>query len=286
MAPAVVVALLALAGLAATLLPRLGADPSRDVPAARSLSPKPMHVALPKPRTIVRDGTVYTVGLVAPMGAERVATAADEVKVFTDEEYDAKQPYCNAIQPSARVTHEDADSVTIAISDYARRPLPHRVGCYYYETEAPTLPKHYTTIAVHLAGPLGNRRLIDARTHEPIGLIPMPERPDPGYLPSGYVKSENESFAQSEDLIAIGEYRRGGDSIEIRFRSRTAWTLDGNIIGHATVHGAPATITNESYERCVSWSDPPGIVREVCSLSNAGFLPSSTLLKIADSLRY
>jgi hypothetical protein len=57
------------------------------------------------------------------------------------------------------------------------------------------------------------------------------------------------------------------------------------VLVRTSVGAAPAVVTQESYQRCVRWTDSTHLVREVCSLAPGGaYLGADVLLRIARSL--
>ena len=53
-----------------------------------------------------------------------------------------------------------------------------------------------------------------------------------------------------------------------------------------SVAGHPATISDNRYRRCLSWTQPAGLVHGVCSeTSNHVYLDANELIKIARSIK-
>ena len=57
----------------------------------------------------------------------------------------------------------------------------------------------------------------------------------------------------------------------------------GAVLSRDQVDGHEATVTEEDYQRCVSWTPRAGLVAEVCSLGSS-FLPAQELLRVARSV--
>ena len=78
----------------------------------------------------------------------------------------------------------------------------------------------------------------------------------------------------------------GASSPEISLRSATGWKQRGNLVGHTQIGDRTAVITDELYQRCLTWAGTWQLVHSVCSgPSVTDFLPSTELVKIASSLR-
>ena len=241
------------------------------------------RVALPMPRTITSHGTVYTVGEVAPNGAT-LGSSPTTVSVLLAQVSDPGDPTCATLSPTAQVVAQNSKAVYIASFAYQvpTTPTTGPTACAYVMPARSAKP--YVAQSLTLSQPLSNRTLIDIKTGEPIGILDPSQLRRPTHVPSGYTQTFDDGFGDA--LVAVDQYTSGTDGIEIRVQSRTVWGQDGKVVGHSSVDGHAATVADKSYERCVSWSDPPGLLREVCSLDpNGRYLSQSELLKVARSLR-
>jgi hypothetical protein len=142
----------------------------------------------------------------------------------------------------------------------------------------------YADLPVRLSRPLGSRTLFDADSGLAIGFVEDLAAPTPSYLPAGYTGGAVVPAGPGGAGPVVRQYDHGGDSIEIHARSATGWSAPDDVLATTTVAGHGATVFQESYQRCVSWSQDPGILLEVCSLTDGAELPSAELLKIARSL--
>lgn len=239
-------------------------------------------VPLPTPRVITRHGVRYQVSAVAPAVAMRDASNPDLVKVFVFQSEDASHPECSELSPLARVADQNANAVVVAAFAY-RKPSTGKVGCV--SIRSVNSPPAYAKLTLHLREPLGSRMLIDAKTGRVIAIAERQLPPTPSYMPTGYQQSLVEPFDASSDFLAIRQYHAGDRTLEIRLRSATAWAQDGTVVDKLDVAGHTATVTDQSYERCLTWSDSDNLIREVCSLATtSNYLSADQLLRIADSL--
>lgn len=272
---AAALAVLLIAGVVVTalLLSPAGNSPSGAVPAP---------VPLPTPRTISRQGVTYDVGPVRPVAAGRDPARPAVIELFVDRTSDPHQPICSQLRPSARVVSEDESSVHVATFAYRKPTKRKTYSCYEYST---TNHPPYAKLTVQLREPLGGRTLVDVTSGADIGMVVGMRPPTPGYVPAGYRLTFSRPAGIRSDFIAVRQYARGSESVEIRTRSATAWGQFGTVIDHADVAGHDATISDEKWERCVAWTTAPGVVQEVCSQnSDKAFLDEAVLLDIARSL--
>jgi hypothetical protein len=245
------------------------------------------NIPLPSPHTIVRNGVTYSVQLIVTEGAARDPADPRSVRVFAPRISDARHPVCATLAPSARVVSETTDSVTVATFGYQSSPRPTGIyECSYDRVGDESLNAGLT---LHLRSPLAARKVVDARSGEVVGLIDRDDLPTPSYVPAGYKAAYVQRFDPPADLEAIRQYRRGKDiftspMIQIMVLSQTQWTQPSAALGKADINGHAATITETRWSRCVTWTDPPGIVRNVCSSARHAQLALDELLRLARSL--
>lgn len=139
---------------------------------------------------------------------------------------------------------------------------------------------------LRLAAPLGSRTVIDVKTGEPVGIATGQLPPAPSYLPSGYRQDLVNPLSAATGFYAVRQYQRGTNALEIRLRSAPGWTPAGSVIKRVDIDGHAAVVSDESYERCVSWSDDQHLLREVCSEPgpHGRPLPVGDLDRVARSL--
>lgn len=238
---------------------------------------------LPTPHSITRGGVSYEVGLTSPAGASTNANDPQSVTVYALDIEHPEDPNCSWIDPQARVAAETPDEVRIATFHYSvRRDADDGVQMCGYGTDGST--SGYSAMELHLDSPLGERRLIDEMSGEVIGVLDPHYVPSPAYVPAGYRQAALMHFTPEHGFVALRQFhdRRNGSSLEIRVRSSTAWSRSGKVLSRDRISDADATVTEEDYQRCVSWSPRVGLVAEVCSLTV--FLAPLELLRIAKSI--
>jgi hypothetical protein len=149
-----------------------------------------------------------------------------------------------------------------------------------------TLNNLYRAIRLRLREPAGGQQIVDAATGTAVGVLGSDQPGTPSYVPDRYAAGPDDSLLRGFDPVPTRRYTHGDDSIEIRACSATSWTRNGTVTGHGLVGEQRAVITDESYERCLSWQQPVGVVHEVCSVpGHHRFLSPAELLRMADSLR-
>ena len=268
---AVAAVVLVVAGVAAFVTVRLTHDTT--APAA--------GVAYPKPHTITRNGTTFTVGETSPIGITRDAAAPDVVDVYVFDRYVAGQPQCSRFSPSVRVLRQTATAVRLVTFDYSTTPIDQQVGCAYSGVGSQAAG---TLFRVHLDAPLASRRIVDVRTGRPLALIVKAAAPTPGFVPAGYRQADAQGFDPPQSFAAERSYRKGSAMLFLQFTEAADSAPLGSVTGHRTVHGRPATVSAEGPIRCLAWSEPTGLGSQVCSQANGGPLPVTVLLRVADSL--
>lgn len=243
-------------------------------------------VPLPTPSSITRNAVAYHIALTSPVGATVDSSDPQALTVYAFDIEQPNRPECSAIDPQVRVVSETAEAVQIATFHYSA-PAPDTTESTVCEVlSASGDPSSiYKALTVHLDDGLGARRLIDENSGKEIGVLDRHYAPTPAYVPPGYEQTFRTHYTPKGDFIALSQYqsRSRGSSVMIRVRSQTAWTQLGEVTGHAQVADADATITEDDYQRCVSWSPRGGLVAEVCSDLDT-FLSPEELLRIANSL--
>jgi hypothetical protein len=240
--------------------------------------------SLPTPRSITRGGVTYKVGPTSPAGATLDPSDPRVLTLYAMDVEAPHQPECSWLDPQARIVEESSDVVRIATFHYS---LPIDDGeetiCSFTISGADAASQ-YDAMTLRLRDALGERRLIDERSGEDIGLLDPKYTPTPTYLPAGYQRSMVSHFTPQDSFVALGQYshRPKASTLEIQVRSTTAWAQLGTVVARDRVADSDAVVTEEDYQRCVSWSPRAGLVAEVCSLGT--FLAPSELLRIAESM--
>lgn len=239
---------------------------------------------LPTPHSITRDGVTYEIGPASPAGASTDARNPLTVTVYALDIESPDDPDCSWVDPQARVVAEAPGEVRIATFDYSTRADAdegERMCGYSTTNDSASM---YKAMKLRLAQPLGDRRLVDERSGDVIGVLDAGYSPSPRYIPAGYEQTLVMHFTPEDGFVALRQFRdrASGSSLEVQVRSATAWSRSGTVIAAAEVATAEATVTEEEYQRCVSWSPRPGLVAEVCSLTE--FLAPRELLRIARSI--
>ena len=240
------------------------------------------RVPLPSPSTITFGGQTYAVEAVSPAGALGTPTSQSlTIYVTRTPEPSSSSPSCNTLDSSSRIVSETATAIYVAAFAY-NDPEAAKTACTELTTGSERI---YVADKLTLDHPLGNRSIIDVHSGEPVGVLLSSEIRHPTYLPAGYTHVFDEGFSTA--LVATIQYQRGTSYLEIGARSITAWDQTGSKLpGQPSIDGHVGTVADSSYERCVSWSDPPGLLREVCSSGpSSQFLSPAELVKIARSLK-
>jgi hypothetical protein len=240
------------------------------------------RVALPRPHTVLRDGHTYVATEIPALGARLVPSAGPSVSIVAEDSYDRQsEPVCNQFGVSARVVSQNDTAVRIATFAYRvpKDQNPRVYACTRWRFSSP-----YRWIALPLVRPLGARQLVDDRTGRQIGILDPADLPVPSYIPDGFGATSTQRF-DDDTVEALRTYTDTDQSIEVSVRSASARSTDGATIGHADVGGFRASIVETTYDRCVVWMHPAGLVNEVCSFaSSKKYLSAGELLKIARSL--
>lgn len=244
---------------------------------------------LPSPRSITRDGVTYEVDLVAPQAAVLDPDDPRAVTVYVFAAESPDQPKCSTLDPQARVVEETSAAIRIATYAYT---VPFEgdetLMCAYGGSEPGA---DYRAMTLRLREPLGERRVIDEKSGKDIGQLDAEYEPVPAYVPRGFVSRRTdpmlegfEGFTPEGGFVVYSQFDRGReDYLEIRIRSATAWSDSGKVLSRGEVRDHEATVSEEDYQRCVSWTPRRGLVAEVCSLGS-GFLPADELLRVARSV--
>lgn len=238
--------------------------------------------------TLVRDGVTYRREPTSPAAASVDGEDGRRVTIYALDIEHTEQAECSSFDPQARLVAESDTTVRIATSSYAASSGSDGTRtCGWVRSEGEP-GSEYAALRVELAKPLGDRRLVDDRSGKDIGVLDPDYVPTPLRLPAGFAEEWSHPYGPEAGFVALKQFLRRSDAslIEVRVRSRTAWSQSGEVTGHTVVGGAAATVTDEHHERCVTWSPKAGVVAEVCSLTlgDAGFLPAEELLGVARSL--
>ena len=244
---------------------------------------------LPSPRSITRDGVTYDVGLVAPQAAAPDPDDPRAVTVYAFAAESPDQPKCSSLEPQARIVDETSTAIRVATYAYTV-PVEddETLMCAYGGSEPGA---DYRAMTLRLREPLGERRVIDEKSGKDIGQLDPDYEPVPAYVPRGFVARRTdpmlegfEGFTPEGGFVVYSQFDRGREEyLEIRIRSATAWSDSGKVLAHDEVRDHEATVSEEDYERCVSWTPRRGLVAEVCSLGS-GFLPADELVRVARSV--
>lgn len=238
----------------------------------------------PTPSSIVRHGETFELIESLPSGASLAAGDPRTVTLYAFEADHAEDPRCAFYDPQIQLVEETSEVVRIATYTYQ---LPTKGDGTYacgYASGEPS--DDYEAMTVQLSEPLGSRRLLDARTGKEIGVLDPDYLPTPSYVPEGFTEEDfTGHFTAADGFMASRQYRTADSrsSIEVRVRALTAWGLSGKVLEHQQVAGVDGTVTEEDYQRCVSWSARSGLVSEVCSLGEE-YLSPAELVRIASSI--
>ncbi len=265
-------AVLALAGGGATVAQLTGDS-----------SPESAAEELPGARTIERGGVTYAISPAPPAGAIAGADGTS-VTVFQLQLGHPGDTECVSLEPKAKVAEESATEVRVVAYAYTVNQSVSESSCARADI-APAGPT-YAPTELTLQEPLGDRALIDVTTGEAIGMLDPTYAPEPAYVPDGYRQALVTHFVPEDDFVALRQYRNLelDSSIEISVRSRTAWHEDGTVLGREEVGGKPATITENDYQRCLSWSPRHGLVFQVCDDLAGIDTTTATLVRVAQSI--
>lgn len=244
---------------------------------------------LPSPRSITRDGVSYEVGLTSPAAAALDPDDPRAVTVYAFAAENPDQPECSSLEPQARVVDETSTAVRIATYAYtvpveSDEPLM----CAYGGSEPGA---DYRAMTLRLREPLGERRVIDEKSRKDIGQLDAGYKPVPTYVPRGFASRRTESMLEGFEgytpeggFVVYSQFDRGREEyLEVRIRSATAWSESGTVLAHGEVRDHEATVTEEDYQRCVSWTPRRGLVAEACSLGTR-FVSADELLRVARSV--
>ena len=239
---------------------------------------------LPSPNHLVRDGVTYRITRTPASGATVSSRSADSVTVYSPELVHPTDPACTSLRPRAVLVDESPTSVRIATFDYqAPGEGQEDRSCMF--VSAGSGRTDLRPLRVRLREPLGTRSLVDDHTGKVIGLAMRGQVPTPGYVPTGFRQTLVEDFTPEHDFVAVRQYTSKTSSIEVQLRSATTGGPSGRTLSRERVQGHEARVSEESHQRCVSWSPRPGLVSQVCSLDEGSrYLEPRVLVRIAQSV--
>lgn len=249
-------------------------------------------VALPTPRTIVKDGVTFHVRPTTAVAVAPDPSDPSVVTLYARDLYQAESPKCSWFRPTARVVSQGAGGVRIATFDYevpGKRRATFTCAAISEDNENGTTPYGFAALRVRLDAPWDGRPVTDVTSGKVIGSVPDLVAPAPGYLPAGFhartypAGYQPDPSALHNNFLPYRTYERGRSSLEVFAASSTYVMYAGKPVGHDDVSGSRATIAETDYQRCVTWSSHPGVTLEVCS-QGGEFLPASELLTIARSI--
>ena len=244
---------------------------------------------MPSPRSITRDGVRYDVAPTAPAAAALDPDDPRAVTVYVFAAESAEQPECSMLEPRARVVEETSSAVRIATYIY-RVPIEddESISCGFV-TDTPG--SDYRAMTMRLSKPLGQRRLLDEQSGEDIGHLGPGYEPIPAWVPPGFAPRRlDPMLGLSSEFTPEGDFRVGRQFVrgrhgflDVEVRSATGCCDEtGKAVSHHDVGGHEATVTQDAYHRCVSWTPLPGLVTAVCSAG--ALLPADELLRVARSV--
>jgi hypothetical protein len=143
------------------------------------------------------------------------------------------------------------------------------------------------SVRVHLAAPLGSRRIVCRCSPSDVPVLRRFELPEPGYLPAGYLPAGVEPIRPlANRLVGQRNYSRGSDRILVMVGAEAQMpTAEQPVAGRVVVGNHDAVITDAA-GTCVTWVVRPGVSEGVCSVGNPGSnLPTTEVVKVARGLR-
>lgn len=157
----------------------------------------------------------------------------------------------------------------------------------------------YTATGVQLRQPLGDREVVLAGTNSAVPVLSR-SAPDPRYLPAGIAPHAHRAYtdvlsfanlffdAGSLAPLAMGHYLGDGSGRDLNIITSLSDSVipGAQVVGHVSINGHRATVTEHRGTRCVTWLAGPHNGLQVCS-DGAGTVHAfgtPTLTKVARSL--
>jgi hypothetical protein len=271
---------LALISLFGTLLVvlLLDRDPARRPVAARLGGAVPQHT-----RSSAAAQDVVNAALSAVVLVPSNPRALDVVLEHSD-----RPGACSLLAPRVTVVSQDGDVVRLRASGQSHVPLSEGGAPIGGAPDALVMcaVHGYLAVRVELARPLGTRRLVDDGGRMIVPLDPA-AYPRPTYLPTGFVAVASHRIdVAAGHLNALRRYQRGADVLEVQAGDAGSVLRPAmQPVGDVTLGNQQALLSADAGNRCVSWLEHSGQLREVCDYP-AMLVPMarSQLLRIARSV--
>lgn len=178
-------------------------------------------VPLPKPPSIVVNGTTFHAREIHPMVAYVDPSDATIVRVVGAWTHGGTRDVdCLFYRPSARLVDENGSSVTIAAFDYQHSAKsPGLSNCTYAVasngssngSSHTTRPSGFHVTELHLAAPLGTRRLVDTQDGSPVAVVRSGYLFTVSYVPSGMKQAGTHPMRpERSQFTAMRTYSTGG----------------------------------------------------------------------------
>lgn len=277
-----------------------GATAAPPDPPEVALDPLLAAAAARKPRrsrtTWIGVGVVVALGIAVPVIAlttrssgHKASTATRVVQVdnagFTGAVLDPDNPKrlyvlvteragdapCLLQNPTATVSAHTADAVTITVGGLREVPATAAPGKRVTYACRATV---YVQVSVDLSAPLDGRQVVDAASGTAQPVLDPRTVPTPGYVPSGYqaqpvtwqpgTGTPDATAAMPEGWAALRSYTKGPAELDVRVAAPTLFE-GANPVGHATVAGSAATITQSGGTLCMTWPQTVQRSVQVCS---------------------
>jgi hypothetical protein len=189
---------------------------------------------------------------------------------------------CNIVDPQAKVTSETGDNVRIVVAGYQYVPRATAANGLGGTT---CVSAGSASVSLRLKAPLGARRLYEGAAPSATTVADPTDFPAVAALPAGYTAGTAVPVnAATGNLVASREYVHGPDRLIVRVGSRFTVLAPGSVESATTVAGQYASVTHGAGQRCITWTELSGRVRQVCSTARAP-LGAAALTVIARTLR-
>jgi hypothetical protein len=189
---------------------------------------------------------------------------------------------CNVINPVPRVISQQGDNVRIVVSGYQYVPKATAENGLGGTT---CVSAGSISLPLRLAAPLGQRRLYEGSSSSATTVADPADFPTVTALPAGYVaRTTRPVSAATGNLVASRAYAKGADQLVVRIGSRFTVLAPGAVEVASNVAGQYATISRTPGQRCITWTELSGRVRQVCSVARTP-LPAGALTAVARSLK-
>lgn len=186
---------------------------------------------------------------------------------------------CNVVRPTVTVTEQTDTVVRLVVSGYEWVP---KAAAASGGTTCVTASA--TAVPVSLAAPLGDRHVYDGASPTATVVADPGDLPAVTGLPAGYHQvSVQRAQPTAGRLVGERTYASGADRLVVRVGPRDQVAAPAQQDGGGLVDGQYVVVAGDARQRCATWTELSGRVRQLCSVGQAP-LAAPALLRLARGL--